>query len=75
MKVWNLHQAELLSSVQDNLILGGDGRCDSPGHTAKYGTYTLMDLQLKKILHIQLVQVIAMIFELSDPALILATGV
>lgn len=23
--------------------LNGDGHCDSPGHSAKYGTYILMD--------------------------------
>ena len=26
------------------LPLGGDGRSDSPGHSAKYGAHTLMDL-------------------------------
>jgi hypothetical protein len=28
---------------QSALHLIGDGRCDSPGYSAKYGTYTLMD--------------------------------
>ena len=23
--------------------LDGDGRCDSPGHSSKYGTHNLMD--------------------------------
>ena len=27
----------------DEVTLLGDGRCDSPGHSAKYGTYTLME--------------------------------
>ena len=27
-----------------SLIIGGDGRADSPGHSAKYGPYTIMDL-------------------------------
>ncbi|XP_052212037.1 uncharacterized protein LOC127831089 [Dreissena polymorpha] len=38
------------------LVLGGDGRCYSPGHTAKYGTYSMINLVLGKILDIQLVQ-------------------
>ncbi|XP_041367601.1 uncharacterized protein LOC121382155 isoform X2 [Gigantopelta aegis] len=55
--VWQDQQSSLLQSVQNtDLVLGGDARCDSPGHTAKYGTYTLLDLQCKKILDIQLVQ-------------------
>ena len=29
--------------------LSGDGRCDSPGHGAKYGTYTTMDNDTRKI--------------------------
>lgn len=39
-----------------DVILGGDARCDSPGYSAKYGSYTLMDLQTKKILDFQLIQ-------------------
>ena len=35
----------------------GDGRCDSPGHSAKYGTYTLMDQSTGAIVDFQLVQV------------------
>ncbi|CAC5398255.1 unnamed protein product [Mytilus coruscus] len=38
------------------VVLSGDGRCDSPGYSAKYGSYTPMDLNTKKILDIQLVQ-------------------
>lgn len=37
--------------------LGGDGRCDSPDHSAKYGSYSLMDVEQNKILDSQLVQV------------------
>lgn len=36
--------------------LDGDGRCCSAGHTAKYLSYTLMDLKTNKILDTQLVQ-------------------
>ncbi|ESP03281.1 hypothetical protein LOTGIDRAFT_137738 [Lottia gigantea] len=31
-------------SREDKVVLSGDGRRDSPGHCAKYGTYTLMDV-------------------------------
>ena len=37
--------------------MGGDGRCDSRGHSAKYGSYSLMDAEQNKILDSQLVQV------------------
>ena len=53
-------QSSLLDSIKaegKELILGGDGRCDSPGHSAKYGSYSLMDLEQNKILDSQLVQV------------------
>lgn len=42
------------------IILAGDARCDSPGHSAKYGSYTLMEAgptQTNKIVELELVQV------------------
>ena len=39
------------------LKLGGDARCDSPGHMAKYSSYSLMDLVKNKILVTELIQV------------------
>ena len=53
-------QSTLLEDIKDEgkeLILGGDGRCDSPGHSAKYGCYSLMDVEHNKIVESQLVQV------------------
>ena len=57
--VWKSQQQHLFNSVcgTEKLVLGGDGRCDSPGHNAKYGCYSLMDLHSKKVLEVQLVQV------------------
>jgi hypothetical protein len=58
--VWKEHQTQLTSEIRDKglpIVIGGDGRCCSPGHTAKYGTYSVMDLNSGKILDIQLVQV------------------
>ena len=34
-----------------NLVLSGDGRCDSPGKSAKYYTYSVMETGRNKILH------------------------
>lgn len=39
------------------VMLGGDCRCDSPGHSAQFGTYVLMDLASNTILNHQLVSV------------------
>ena len=55
--VWFDAQTEVLAKVSGPLKLGGDARCCSPGHTAKYGSYTLMDLQTSKVVDMQLIQV------------------
>lgn len=58
--MWNQHQAELFRQLRKEnrpLILGGDGRADSPGHSAKFGSYTVMELKKKVVIDVQLVQV------------------
>ena len=39
------------------VVIVGDGRSDSPGHSAKYGSYTFMDMDTHKILDVEIVQV------------------
>lgn len=59
--VWQREQLHLFTTAQEygeQLRLGGDGRCCSPGPIAKYLSYTLMDLKTNTILNTQLVQVI-----------------
>lgn len=59
-KVWRTHQESILTRLRDlgsPLIIAGDGRADSPGHSAKYGAYTGIELKINKIVDIQLVQV------------------
>lgn len=46
---------ELVNKSAINLY--GDGRCDSPGHNAKYGTYTFMDDDTSKVVAFSVVQV------------------
>ena len=56
--VWTQCQVRLFEVRQDKAVkLAGDGRCDSPGHCAKYGSYTLMDAGTSEILHVKVVQV------------------
>ena len=46
-RVWSQQQNSLLQDMKTQkkkLVLGGDGRADSPGHSAKYGTYSLVEL-------------------------------
>jgi len=33
------------------LVLAGDGRCDSPGKSAKYFTYSVMESESNQILY------------------------
>jgi solute carrier family 8 (sodium/calcium exchanger) len=54
-----MEQSSVMASIGDEpVVVGGDGRADSPGHCAKFGSYSIMDLQRNKVLDIQLVQVI-----------------
>ena len=60
LSVWNYHQRQILLAITNKdspLIVGGDGRADSPGHSAKFGSYGIIDLDTNKVLHIELVQV------------------
>ncbi|XP_064649988.1 uncharacterized protein LOC135501681 [Lineus longissimus] len=55
---WQNHQQALLEDCQGKeLRLAGDARCCSPGHTAKFGSYSVMDMSTSKILDVQMVQV------------------
>lgn len=57
-KVYEAQQGVLLGEAAGRQVkLAGDGRADSPGYNAKYGTYTLLDVEHTKILHYELVQV------------------
>ena len=55
--VWRQNQSKIFSAIKSSKTVGGDGRCDSPGYCAKYGVYTIMDLEQNQILDMQLVQV------------------
>ena len=39
-------------------MLAGDGRADSPGHCAKCGSYTFVELTCSKVVDFQLIQVL-----------------
>ena len=42
---------------QKTLVLAGDGRSDSPGHCAKYDSYSVIELSCNKVFDFKLVQV------------------
>ncbi|XP_016112775.1 uncharacterized protein [Sinocyclocheilus grahami] len=52
-------QQQKVHSVRElhhGVIVGGDMRADSPGHSAKYGSYTMMDLHTNTVVDNKLVQ-------------------
>lgn len=58
-QVWHQKQQELFEEIKTSGVpvkLGGDARCCSPGHTAKFGSYSIMDLNTSQVVDIQLVQ-------------------
>jgi len=65
--VWTSEQKSLLASFRGKHIdVGGDARCDSPGHCAKYGTYHIVELDSNKVLTVELVQVYNVIYMKYD---------
>ena len=60
LSVWETKQLTLLTQCRSTgtpLTIGGDGWADSPGHSAKYGSYGIIDLATNKVIHMELVQV------------------
>ena len=58
--IWKESQTSMLTVLQVEqkpLVLGGDGRCDSPGFSAKYGSYAFMEIEHNVVLNVELVQV------------------
>ena len=58
--IWENQQVSLISSFKGQkkkLALSGDGRADSPGHSAKYGSYTVLEMTCNKVVDYRLVQV------------------
>ena len=60
LRTWQWHQMADVAAIRqggDPIILGGDKRSDSPGHSAKFGMYTLTNLSSGKVLDIRTLQV------------------
>jgi hypothetical protein len=57
---WRMSQLAIIQELKRQnrgLVLAGDGRSDSPGHCAKYGAFTFIEMRANKVLDIQQVQV------------------
>ena len=56
---WESYQADLIHTLKNmkDVVWSGDGRFDSMGHSAKYGTYTMLCTTIMKVVHFELVQV------------------
>ncbi|KAG0427363.1 hypothetical protein HPB47_025583 [Ixodes persulcatus] len=56
-EVWLSEQATLLDKLRGRkLCLAGDGRADTPGHSADFGTYTLLETTANRVIHTELVK-------------------
>ena len=59
-KHYELSKPSIFSYMKmfDTVDLAGDGRCDSPGYNAKYGTYTFMLLPSNQIVNFKVTHVL-----------------
>ncbi|XP_042340550.1 uncharacterized protein LOC121941750 isoform X2 [Plectropomus leopardus] len=53
---WKTDQQSFFKQLPLKVAVGGDMQVDSPGHLAKYGSYSLMHLESNTIMDLQLVQ-------------------
>lgn len=53
---WEDYRLKLLNQLKSiqGTVFSGDGRFDSMGHSAKFGTYTIFSCDLMKIVHFDL---------------------
>lgn len=59
VEVWKDHQTSYIHETRQTglpVCIGGDGRADTPGHSAKFGSYSVMDLDQGIVIDVQLVQ-------------------
>ena len=62
VKFWRSYQGKILDSLKGKeVVIAGDGRHDSMGHSAKYGTYSIFCCTIGLIIHIELVQVLSVL--------------
>uniref|UniRef100_A0A3B3WQK4 Uncharacterized protein n=1 Tax=Poecilia mexicana TaxID=48701 RepID=A0A3B3WQK4_9TELE len=50
-----MEQSALLTAKTSEVVLCGDGRCDPPGHSAKYCTYTFLDVASQNIIDFKVI--------------------
>lgn len=57
-EAWQQEQESVITEIGERDVwLSGDGRCDSPGFSAKYGTYTLLDQETDKVVDFSVIHV------------------
>ena len=52
----NMQEEQFKSYGKNKVSVCGDGRCDSPGFSAQYMTYSFMDMETHKILTVNVVE-------------------
>ncbi len=59
LQYWEKSRAALINQLKGikDSVWAGDGRFDSMGHSAKYGCYTMLNCNLTKLVHFELLQV------------------
>ena len=60
LQYWEKSRAALINQLKGikDSVWAGDGRFDSMGHSAKYGCYTMLNCNLTKLVHFELLQVV-----------------